>query len=170
VAYLLLITGALLILIAALPAWRVLQAGAGAALTSRDISPAGGDGREAIAGREEAGRENELAGRLAALQAEVAVLRARIEDRDAMPATTPPEEADAGAAGRVFQAYLAAARAGDRAAPPPAAAEEPAPAEELLSFQEQIRRAHAAGEGIDSLARRFGRGKGEIALILNLQR
>ncbi|PRR70246.1 hypothetical protein MHOCP_07970 [Moorella humiferrea] len=35
---------------------------------------------------------------------------------------------------------------------------------------EQIRQAHAAGESIESLARRFGRGKGEIALILNLKR
>lgn len=42
--------------------------------------------------------------------------------------------------------------------------------EKPLSLQEQISRAHAGGESVDSLARRFGRGKGEIALILNLNR
>ncbi|MBE3572666.1 MAG: hypothetical protein IMW95_06910 [Moorella humiferrea] len=45
-----------------------------------------------------------------------------------------------------------------------------APASSVSSIQEQIRQAHAAGESIESLARRFGRGKGEIALILNLKR
>jgi len=39
-----------------------------------------------------------------------------------------------------------------------------------LSIQEQISQAHAGGESVDSLARRFGRGKGEITLILDLHR
>ena len=158
-AYLLLITGALLILIAALPAWRVLQAGFNTSHASREVSSAAGGGRAAAIGGEEG-----LAERLVALQAEVAALSARLEEQAALPAATSPQGSNSGASGRVFQAYLAAARAGDRDAPPPA------PVAEQLSFQEQIRRAHAAGEGIDSLARRFGRGKGEIALILNLQR
>lgn len=37
-------------------------------------------------------------------------------------------------------------------------------------IREEIRRAHARGESIESLARRFGRGKGEIALILKFRR
>lgn len=39
-----------------------------------------------------------------------------------------------------------------------------------LSLQKQISQAHAGGESIDSLAQRFGRGKGEIKLILGLHR
>ncbi|MDK2820391.1 MAG: hypothetical protein PWP31_356 [Clostridia bacterium] len=37
-------------------------------------------------------------------------------------------------------------------------------------LKEEIKKAYAEGETIDSLARRFGRGKGEIELIINLNR
>ena len=47
---------------------------------------------------------------------------------------------------------------------------EPGAGQELPGIMAAIRQAHARGESIESLARRFGRGKGEIALILNLHR
>ena len=39
-----------------------------------------------------------------------------------------------------------------------------------MSLGEQISRAYNSGASIESLAQQFGRGKGEIELILNLHR
>ncbi|MDN5344682.1 MAG: hypothetical protein PWQ18_793 [Clostridia bacterium] len=182
-AYLFLLTGVVLMVAGLLPALKVVLA--------TPLNRAEPEGGEAPAGAED------LAAHLAALQAEIADLKARL----AAPASGSGETP---AGGQAFPAYLAKALAGEGGvAPAPAAAgvatggqaaagevteagagagEKPAgqlpaaspaatdPARAPGDVREQIRLAHAAGEGIDSLARRFGRGKGEIALILNLRR
>lgn len=164
-AYFLLITGALLFFISCLPALRLLLAGE--TVAGLPAAP----GEEALPGGEPAGEED-LAERLAALQEEVAALTSLLEKLANGGSGT------AGAAGtesekgrKAFPCYLAAALKGEpqeRGATPPAggAALETGASD----LWQQIRQAYAAGESLESLARRYGRGKGEIALILNLQR
>ncbi|KYH32645.1 hypothetical protein [Neomoorella mulderi] len=176
-AYLFLVTGAILIVITCLPAFKILLAGEGnpgepAAL---GFAPRGGQGQT--------GGDEQLAERLAILQEEVTALTARLEEltaaSEAVPGTfrsylaTALAGGTAGAEATDLQG-TPAGPAGEKAVPERTTAAGPAggttPGPETLSIQEQIRLAHAAGESIDSLARRFGRGKGEIALILNLKR
>lgn len=216
-AYLFLVTGALLILIAGLPALRILLAG------EESFPATAMDGFDSRHSREQIpGDGEQLAGRLAALQAEVTALTTRLEEvtagsrageafrsylaaalaeeprarnsalageemaRAAVAAGGSPVTVDhghrrkPGTSGQVPGVAAATSTAGAPAGPAgdgTAAAglavdlsRGTAPEPEELSFQERIRLAHAAGESIDSLARRFGRGKGEIALILNLRR
>ncbi|WP_258359704.1 helix-turn-helix domain-containing protein [Moorella sulfitireducens] len=169
-AYFFLITGAVLIALSALPALKMLVAGEG----SQGLRPAKDNEPQDRERPGPPGNGEQLAGRLEALQEEVAALAARVEEL-AIPAASPG----------AFRSYLAAALEGEDAAganpglqgrpagtpvetagagkPSVTGAEEP-------DVREQIRRAYAAGESIDSLARRFGRGKGEVALIINLKR
>ncbi|MGI9859981.1 hypothetical protein SDD30_01180 [Moorella naiadis] len=185
-AYLFLILGALLILVFIRPALHQLRLDmeiqADASLPA--VPPAEPD-REGV---------RELEERLAELQETVAALTARLAGADEEPAPFPalPEAAsrqesgvDAGPVGKTFRAYLNAALVSnpERQAPgvkvaasagePPGdkvGKDEPSAAQELPGIMAAIRQAHARGESIESLARRFGRGKGEIALILNLHR
>lgn len=92
--------------------------------------------------------DTELYMRLAALQREVEALKKTVAElQEELYLVPPAEELPGNTAPN--EAFTAASSA---------------------SIQEQIRQAHADGESIESLARRFGRGKGEIALILNLKR
>ncbi|WP_406678126.1 hypothetical protein [Moorella sp. ACPs] len=180
-AYLFLITGAILIAITCLPALKILLAG-----KESPIFPPARGNDPPWSGRElpdVSGDREQLAGRLAALQEEVTALTARLEELTAASEAVPG----------TFRSYLATALAGgttgaaatDLQGTPPRPAEAKAVPEMItaagpegeatsgtgaIDIYEQIRSAHAAGESIDSLARRFGRGKGEIALILNLKR
>ncbi|CEP68920.1 Uncharacterized [Moorella glycerini] len=183
-AYLFLVTGAILIVITCLPAFKILLAGEGnpGEPTALGFAPRGGQGQT--------GGDEQLAERLAILQEEVTALTARLEEltaaSGAVPGTFRSYLATAlagGTAGAVAARETgeaigpqrtSAGPAGEKAVPERTTAAGPAggttPGPETLSIQEKIRLAHAAGESIDSLARRFGRGKGEIALILNLKR
>lgn len=187
-AYFFIILGALLILSFVRPALTLLAAERGApALPPPGDTAAPGGG--STPGNEQV---KELEARLADLQEEVASLTARLAgEADGAPGTVTREAA--------FRAYLdaalasgvaggaGAASAGQEAAAPRAGAagtpgnagtaakegpgQVPARSREgAPDIREEIRRAHARGESIESLARRFGRGKGEIALILNLHR
>ncbi|AKX96191.1 hypothetical protein MTHERMOG20_20280 [Moorella thermoacetica] len=187
-AYFFIILGALLILSFVRPALTLLAADRGApALPPPGDTAAPGGG--STPGNEQV---KELEARLADLQEEVASLTARLAgEADSVPGTVTREAAFrayldaalasgvAGGAGAAPAGQEAAARRAGAAGPPgnagtaakegpgqvPARSREGAP-----DIREEIRRAHARGESIESLARRFGRGKGEIALILNLHR
>ncbi len=186
-AYFFIILGALLILAFVRPALTLLAADRGMPALpppGDTVAPGGGStpGNEQV---------KELEARLAGLQEEVASLAARLAGEAAgVPGTVTREAA--------FRAYLdaalargaaggaGAAPAGQEAAAPRAGAAGPGNAgtaaregpgqvparsrEGVPDIREEILRAHARGESIESLARRFGRGKGEIALILNLHR
>ncbi|MDN5361807.1 MAG: hypothetical protein PWP70_854 [Moorella sp. (in: firmicutes)] len=78
--------------------------------------------------------------------------------RDPAPGEETPKSGSEGAGG--LQAPPEQVEQGGRV--------EPGAGQELPGIMAAIRQAHARGESIESLARRFGRGKGEIALILNL--
>ncbi|WP_141265643.1 hypothetical protein [Moorella sp. E306M] len=176
-AYLFLVTGAILIVITCLPAFKILLGGEG----NRGAPAVWGFDSED--GQGQTGGDEQLAERLATLQEEVTALTARLEEltaaSEAVPGTfrsylaTALAEGTAGAAATDLQ-RTPARPAGEKAVPERTTAAGPAggttPGPETLNIQEQIRLAHAAGESIDSLARRYGRGKGEIALILNLKR
>ncbi|QGP92861.1 hypothetical protein MGLY_22530 [Neomoorella glycerini] len=179
-AYLFLVTGAILIGITCLPAFKILLAGEGNRGAPAALGFDSQDGRGQTGGD---GDQEQLAERLATLQEEVTALTARLEElaaaSEAVPGTFRSYLATALAGGTTGAAATdlqgtPAGPAGEKAVPEKTTAAGPAggttPGPETLSIQEQIRLAHAAGESIDSLARRFSRGKGEIALILNLKR
>jgi len=90
-----------------------------------------------------------LEGQLAAVQASVAELTAR-EKEKAVPTAEAGEPEHAAEPPPSFEAVLAEA--------------------EREAWRQEVYAAYEAGEDVASIARRLGRGKGEIELILNLRR